>query len=144
MEKRIITFGTFDLFHIGHLNILRRAKELGQHLTVGVSSDALNFLKKKRYPVYPETHRMEIVRSIRFVDDVFLEESLERKRDYIRDHQADMLVMGDDWQKQFDFCSDLCEVVYLERTPIISSTEIKIVCQNTQNALSPQKRWDML
>lgn len=130
MNKRVITFGTFDLFHIGHLNILKRAKAMGTHLIVGVSSDHLNYAKKKIYPVYPIEHRLEIIRSIRYVDEAFVEESLEQKRDYILTHKADILVMGNDWLGKFDEFKDICEVVYLERTPIISSSEIKIVCQH--------------
>ncbi|OGV46882.1 MAG: glycerol-3-phosphate cytidylyltransferase [Lentisphaerae bacterium GWF2_57_35] len=127
--KRIITFGTFDLFHIGHVEILRRAKELGSVLIVGVSSDALNFSKKKIYPVYPLADRLDIVRSVRYVDEVFVEESLELKREYLLSHRADVLVMGNDWAGRFDEFKDVCEVVYLSRTPFVSSSEIKIVCQ---------------
>ena len=125
--KTVITFGTFDLFHIGHLNILRRAKQLGDRLIVGVSTDALNFSKKQKYPVYSQQERLEIVSSIIFVDGVFFEESLEKKPEYIKLFSADVLVMGDDWKGKFDFCKDLCgcEVVYLPRTEGISSTMIK-------------------
>jgi len=122
--KRVITFGTFDVLHIGHVNILERARNLGDHLTVGVSSDALNKSKKGRMPVYPQDHRMKIIRSLRFVDEVFVEESLEKKREYILEHGADILVMGDDWEGRFDELSDVCEVVYLPRTPSISTTEV--------------------
>jgi glycerol-3-phosphate cytidylyltransferase len=122
---RVITFGTFDLFHLGHLNILRRAKMLGDHLIVGVSSDELNFRKKQIYPSYPTEHRIEIVRSIRYVDEVFIEHSLEEKRAYILGHKADILVMGDDWAGRFDEFSDVCRVVYLKRTEGISSSEVK-------------------
>jgi len=122
--KRVITFGTFDVLHIGHVNILERARNLGDHLTVGVSSDALNKSKKGRMPVYPQDHRMKIIRSLRFVDEVFVEESLEKKREYILEHEADVLVMGDDWEGRFDEMSDVCEVVYLPRTPSISTTEV--------------------
>ena len=122
---RVITFGTFDLFHIGHLNILRRAKELGSHLIVGVSTDALNFSKKSYYPVYNEEDRLLIVDAIRYVDEVFYEESLEKKRDYIIQHAADILVMGDDWQGKFDFVSDVCKVVYLPRTEGISTSGLR-------------------
>jgi choline-phosphate cytidylyltransferase len=120
--KRVITFGTFDLFHLGHLSILERARELGDWLVVGVSTDELNRGKKGRPPVYSETERMRIVRALRVVDAVFPEESLERKRQYIRDYQADILVMGDDWTGRFDDLRDVCSVVYLPRTPSISTT----------------------
>jgi glycerol-3-phosphate cytidylyltransferase len=122
---RVITFGTYDLLHIGHVRIIQRAAELGDHLIVGVSSDALNFSKKGKYPVYNEADRMEIVRGLRGVDEVFLEESLELKREYIVAARADILVMGDDWVGKFDWCGDVCKVVYLPRTPEISTTEIK-------------------
>ena len=124
MSKRVITFGTFDLFHIGHLNILKRAKEYGDFLIVGISTDALNFQKKQKKPIYCQSSRMEIIRSICYVDDVFYEESLDLKRQYILDHKADVLVMGDDWKGKFDFCNDICEVIYLSRTPSISTTEV--------------------
>ncbi|EJL93774.1 cytidyltransferase-related enzyme [Pantoea sp. GM01] len=122
--KIIITFGTFDVFHVGHLNILRRAKMLGDRLIVGVSSDALNFHKKARYPIYEESDRLSIIASMKYVDEVFLEESLELKPDYIKHYNADILVMGDDWKGKFDHFSSLAEVVYLERTPSISTTSL--------------------
>ncbi len=121
---RVITFGTFDVFHIGHVNMLVRAAEMGDHLTVGVSSDALNFSKKGRYPVYREEHRMAIVKSLACVDEVFVEESLELKGQYIKDHAADVLVMGDDWAGKFDHWGELCDVVYLPRTAEVSTTDI--------------------
>ncbi len=120
----VITFGTFDILHIGHINILRRARAMGDRLVVGVSSDELNFAKKGRYPVYPQAERCELVGVVRYVDEVFLEESLERKREYIERYRADVLVMGDDWQGRFDGFSDICRVVYLPRTPSISTTSI--------------------
>lgn len=122
--KTVITFGTFDVFHIGHLNILRRAAELGDRLVVGVSSDALNFSKKSRNTVYPQSERMEIVAAIDCVDAVFLEESLELKADYVQEFNADVLVMGDDWAGQFDYLSNLCDVVYLPRTSGVSTSDI--------------------
>jgi len=130
---RVITFGTFDLFHVGHLRLLQRAKELGTWLVVGVSSDELNYEKKGKYPAAPIEHRMEIIRSIRYVDEVFVEESLEEKRRYIIEYRADVLVMGDDWSGQFDHVSDLCRVVYLPRTPGISTTEIKDQIRHAQS-----------
>ncbi len=140
--KRVVTFGTFDLFHIGHLHILERARALGDVLVVGVSSDELNFSKKGRYPVYPTRHRIEIVQALRCVDEVFTEESLEQKREYLLHHCADILVMGDDWSGRFDEFMDICEVVYLPRTPVISSSEIKVVCQYGRDDL--KARWDTL
>lgn len=122
--KRVLTFGTFDLFHIGHLQILKRAKALGTYLIVGISTDALNFSKKQRNPVCSQEHRMEIIKELKCVDKVFYEKSLELKRQYIIDTNADILVMGDDWQGRFDEFNDICEVIYLPRTPSISTTEI--------------------
>ena len=119
---RVITFGTFDLFHVGHLRILKRAKELGTHLTVGISSDSLNVNKKTKMPIIPQDQRMEIVKNMAYVDDVFYEESMDLKRQYIVDHRADILVMGDDWKGKFDYLNDVCEVVYLPRTQDISTS----------------------
>jgi len=123
-ERTVITFGTFDVFHVGHIRVLQRAAALGDRLVVGVSADALNIAKKGRAPVYTQDERMEIVASLRVVDEVFVEESLEQKRDYIVEHGADVLVMGDDWEGKFDWVSDVCEVVYLPRTPSVSTTGI--------------------
>jgi glycerol-3-phosphate cytidylyltransferase len=122
--KTVITFGTFDVFHSGHVNILRRSREMGDRLVVGISSDQLNFSKKGRNPVYPLRSRMNILHAIRYVDQVFVEESLDLKREYIIEHQADILVMGDDWKGKFEEFKDICEVKYLPRTPSISTTEI--------------------
>ncbi len=120
----VITFGTFDILHIGHIRILSRARAFGDRLVVGVSTDALNFSKKGRNPVYPETERLEIVKSLRHVDDAFLEESLDLKGDYIQQQRADVLVMGDDWRGKFDHFSHLCRVEYLPRTVGISTTDL--------------------
>lgn len=122
--KTIITFGTFDIFHVGHIAILQRAKALGDRLVVGVSSDRLNLQKKQRNPIYSESERIAILRNIKDVDDVFLEESLEEKAEYIQNYRADILAMGDDWEGHFDHFRDICEVVYFPRTPSISTTEI--------------------
>ena len=123
--KTGITFGTYDLLHIGHIHLLERARALCDRLVVGVSSDALNIRKKAQPPVYSEDERMKIIASLRFVDHVFLEESLELKRAYVQQHGAHLLVMGDDWAGRFDFCQDLCEVIYLPRTPNVSTTQVK-------------------
>ena len=120
----VITFGTFDVLHVGHVRVLNRAAELGDRLVVGVSSDALNFAKKDRNPVFTQDERLEIVSNIKVVDAVFVEESLELKRQYVTEHSADVLVMGDDWAGKFDFLSDICKVVYLPRTPSVSTTAI--------------------
>ena len=128
--KRVITFGTFDIVHVGHINILERAKSLGDYLIVGISSDALNMLKKGRAPVYSESDRVKIISSLRCVDEIFIEHSLELKGDYIKEHDADLLVMGDDWAGKFDNFKTLCDVKYLTRTPSISTTEIIEVVRN--------------
>lgn len=122
--KKVITFGTFDVFHAGHVKILERAKSLGDFLIVGISSDELNKSKKDRYPIYSQADRIHIVESLRCVDTVFVEESLELKAQYIKMFDADILVMGDDWKGKFDHFGDICEVTYFERTPSISTTEI--------------------
>lgn len=120
----VITFGTFDVFHIGHLAVLERAAALGGRLVVGVSSDALNLGKKGRQPVFPQEERLAIVAALRCVDAVFVEESLELKSSYIREHGASTLVMGDDWAGKFDDMQEFCRVVYLSRTPAVSTTAI--------------------
>ena len=122
--KRVITFGTFDLFHIGHLNILERAKNQGDYLIVGVSSDQLNFSKKQKYPICSEENRLNNLSTLRFVDEVFVEDSLELKGEYIEKYEADVLVMGDDWVGKFDEYKRVCDVVYLDRTPSISTTKL--------------------
>lgn len=124
--KNVITFGTFDLFHYGHLRILERAASLGDKLIVGVSSDSLNFAKKHRYPIYSEQERLNIISSLKCVSCVFLEEALELKRDYLLKYQANILVMGDDWKGKFDFLNqEGVNVIYLPRTPEISTSKIK-------------------
>jgi glycerol-3-phosphate cytidylyltransferase len=126
MEKMrtIITFGTYDLLHVGHIRLLSRARELGDRLVVGVSSDQLNFSKKNKYPEFSQQERMEIISMIKGVDQVFLEESLELKASYLKEYEADVLVMGDDWSGKFDHLSTICKVAYLPRTPSISTTAI--------------------
>ncbi len=121
---RVITFGTFDVFHIGHLRILERARLFGDYLIVGVSTDQLNFDKKQRFPIYTQLEREEIISSLRCVDEVFFEESLAMKREYINKYHADILVMGDDWAGKFDEFKDICSVKYLARTPSISTTAV--------------------
>ena len=123
-KRRVITFGTFDVLHMGHVNILKRAKKEGDTLIVGISSDELNFSKKQRNPVYSYKHRKKLIKSIKYVDKVFKEQSLDLKAEYIIKYKADVLVMGDDWQDKFDHLKELCEVIYLPRTPSVSTTEI--------------------
>lgn len=133
MPKTILTYGTFDLFHIGHLRLLERLRAMGDHLVVGVSSDEFNTQKGKK-TVVPFADRLEIVRSLRCVDLAFAEHSWTQKPEDIAKHQVTVLGMGDDWQGKFDDLSSLCEVVYLPRTEGISSTEIR----NTLKVLAPE------
>merc|ERR1712159_831957 len=125
-QRTVITFGTYDLFHFGHLRILERSAERGTRLVVGVSSDALNYKKKQVYPAIDEGQRMAIVRSLKCVDHVFLEESLELKKHYCEKYGADVLVMGDDHLNEYnEMLKDTCECEYLPRTEGVSSTAIK-------------------
>ena len=124
-KKNVITFGTYDILHIGHVKLIERAaamKGVTGKLIVGVSSDSLNFSKKNRHALFSEDDRMEIISNIKGVDEVFLEESLALKRKYIIEKEADILVMGDDWINRFDEFRDICEVIYIPRTPGISTT----------------------
>jgi len=122
--KKIITYGTFDLFHFGHLRILERAKRLGDYLIVAVSTDAFNQVKGKKC-VYPYEHRAKIVKAIRYVNEIIPETEWEQKRRDVVELDINALVMGSDWEGKFDDLKDLCEVVYLPRTPDISTTDIK-------------------
>lgn len=131
-HKTVITFGTFDVIHIGHINILERAAALGDKLIVGISSDQLNINKKGRAPIYSQNERMKIISSLKFVDKVFVEESLELKGQYLKDFKAKILVMGDDWHGKFDHFKEICEVIYLPRTPSISTTEIIEIVKNVK------------
>lgn len=119
-----ITYGTYDLFHIGHLRLLERSRELCDHLVVGVSTDEFNAVKGKRTAV-PFEDRAEIVRALRCVDQVIPEQTWDQKVHDIREHGVDVLVMGDDWKGEFDYLSKHCQVVYLPRTPGISTTELR-------------------
>jgi len=122
--KKVITYGTFDLFHIGHLNVLQRAKSDMDYLVVAVSTDEFNEGKGKK-TIIPFEQRMEIVKNIKCVDEVIAENSWSQKEDDIRKYNIDRFVIGDDWKGKFDELSKLCEVVYLTRTENISSTSLK-------------------
>ncbi len=122
--KKVITYGTFDLLHWGHINILKGAKELGDYLIVAISTDEFNLLKsKKAYHNYE--NRKLILEAIRYVDEVIPENTWEQKIDDIKKHDVDLFVMGDDWKGKFDYLQDYCEVKYLPRTIGISTTKIK-------------------
>lgn len=122
--KTVITYGTFDIFHAGHARILKRARELGDRLLVGVSTDEFNSEKGKK-SVFSYEERAEIVGSIRWVDGVFPESAWDQKRRDVITYGADIMVMGGDWEGKFDALNDLVNVVYLPRTPNISTTDVK-------------------
>lgn len=122
--KTVITYGTFDVFHIGHLSLLERAKCLGDKLIVAVSTDEFNLLKGKR-SFMPYAHRSQIVAAIKFVDHVIPENSWEQKIFDIQEYQVDLFCMGDDWLGKFDFLRNYCEVQYLPRTEGVDSTTIR-------------------
>ncbi|KMJ59031.1 glycerol-3-phosphate cytidylyltransferase [Bacillus sp. LL01] len=122
--RKILTYGTFDLLHWGHINLLKRSKELGDHLTVAISTDSFNKLKnKKSYHSYE--NRKMILESIRYVDKVIPEETWDQKIQDVINNDVDIFVMGDDWEGHFDFLKDYCQVIYLPRTEGISTTKIK-------------------
>ena len=122
--RKVITYGTYDLLHVGHINLLRRAKELGDYLIVGLSTDEFNAEKhKEAYHSYED--RKVILESIKYVDEVIPENCWEQKIDDVVRNGADVFVMGDDWKGKFDFLKDYCEVIYLPRTVGISTTKIK-------------------
>ena len=122
--KKVITYGTFDLLHTGHINILRRAKALGDYLIVAVSTDEFNTLKhKEAYHSFEE--RKKILEAIRYVDEVIGENNWNQKIEDVKKYDIDTFVMGNDWEGEFDFLKEYCEVVYLPRTSGISTTKIK-------------------
>ena len=122
--KTIITYGTFDLFHVGHVRILRRLRALGDRLVVGVSTDAFNSAKGKK-SVVPYEQRVEILLACRYVDEVFPEESWDQKPNDIKRFGADVFAMGSDWTNKFDDLNSYCEVLYLPRTEGVSTTELR-------------------
>lgn len=126
METTVITYGTYDLFHIGHLRMFTRLRELGDRLVVGVSTDEFNLVKGKT-PIIPFEQRIEIVRALKVVDEAFAEERWDQKRHDFATYGADIFGMGDDWEGQFDHLSDAVKVVYLPRTTGISTSETKRV-----------------
>ncbi len=136
--KRVITYGTFDLLHYGHINLLKRARALGDYLIVAVSTDEFNSQKKNKTCFFSYGERRAMVEAIRYVDLVIPEDSWEQKNRDIREYRADVFVMGDDWKGKFDFLrKEGIEVVYLPRTPEISSTEIK----NALGRGSEREKW---
>lgn len=124
--KRVITYGTYDLLHYGHINLLRRAKALGDYLIVALSTDEFNWNEKGKKCYFSYEVRKQMLEAIRYVDEVIPEENWEQKRTDIHKHNVDIFVMGDDWAGKFDFLKEEgAEVVYLPRTPEISTTQIK-------------------
>ncbi len=123
--KRVITYGTFDLLHYGHINLLRRAKEQGDYLIVALSTDEFNCNEKHKTTYFPYEIRKQLLEAIRYVDLVIPEESWDQKISDVKEFRVDTFVMGDDWEGKFDFLKPYCEVVYLPRTPEISTTQIK-------------------
>ncbi|WP_040207120.1 glycerol-3-phosphate cytidylyltransferase [Neobacillus jeddahensis] len=122
--KKVLTYGTFDLLHRGHIQLLKRARDLGDHLTVGLSSDEFNVLKNKK-SYYSFEHRKVILEAVRYVDIVIPEMNWDQKINDVLQNNIDIFVMGDDWEGHFDFLQEYCEVIYLPRTVGVSSTKIK-------------------
>lgn len=123
--KRVITYGTFDLIHYGHINLLKRAKALGDYLVVAISTDEFNKSEKNKLSYFSYEERKNLVESIRYVDLVIPEKNWDQKREDILNYKIDTFVIGNDWEGKFDFLNDICKVIYLPRTPEISSTKIK-------------------
>lgn len=123
--KKVITYGTFDLLHYGHVNLLERAKKLGDYLIVVLSSDEFNWEEKQKKCYFTYEERKRLLEAIRYVDLVIPENCWEQKISDVKEYKVDTFVMGDDWEGKFDFLKEYCEVVYLPRTPEISTTQIK-------------------
>lgn len=123
--KRVITYGTFDLLHYGHIQLLKRAKALGDYLIVVLSTDEFNWNEKQKKCYFSYEIRKQLLEAIRYVDLVIPENNWEQKLTDVKEYHVDTFVMGDDWTGKFDFLKEYCEVVYLPRTPEISTTQIK-------------------
>lgn len=123
--KRVLTYGTFDMLHYGHINLLRRAKSLGDYLIVALSTDEFNWNSKHKTSYFSYVERKAMLEAIRYVDLVIPEENWEQKMTDVDKYDVDIFVMGDDWEGKFDFLKEKCEVVYLPRTPEISSSKVK-------------------
>lgn len=122
--RKILTYGTYDLLHFGHINLLKRAKDLGDYLIVGLSTDEFNQAKQKK-SYFSFEKRMYMLESVKYVDQVIEEKNWEQKIEDIKKYNIDVFVMGDDWKGKFDYLKDYCEVIYLPRTEGVSTTEIK-------------------
>lgn len=123
--KRVLTYGTFDVFHYGHLWYLKQAKTLGDYLIVGISNDEFNEEKKGKKAYFPYEIRKQIIDSIKYVDETFEQKSFEQKKDDIIKYQIDILVSSKEWEGKFDYLREYCEVIYLDRDIPYSSTKIK-------------------
>ena len=125
--KRVITYGTFDLLHYGHINLLRRAKELGDYLVVALSTDEFNWNEKRKKCYFPYEERKRMLEAIRYVDLVIPEENWEQKASDVEKYNVDVVVMGGDWagSDRFEYLKEYCDVVYLDRTEGISTTDVK-------------------
>ncbi len=123
--KKVITYGTFDLLHYGHINLLKRARELGDYLIVALSTDEFNKNEKGKDSYFSYEERRALLSAIKYVDMVIPEESWEQKLTDVEKYGVDVFVIGDDWEGKFDFLSEKCRVVYLPRTPEISSSRIR-------------------
>lgn len=123
--KKVITYGTFDLLHYGHIELLRRAKQYGDYLIVALSTDEFNLKSKNKKCYFTYEQRKTLLEAIRFVDLVIPEENWEQKVRDVKEFRVDTFVMGNDWEGKFDFLKEYCDVVYLPRTPEISTTQIK-------------------
>ena len=123
--KKIITYGTFDLLHYGHINLLQRAKEMGDYLIVALSTDEFNSVEKNKITYFSYEERKRLLEAIRYVDLVIPENSWEQKISDVKEFRIDTYVIGDDWKGKFDFLKEYCDVIYLERTPEISTSKIK-------------------
>lgn len=132
--KKVLTYGTYDLLHKGHINLLRRAKELGDYLIVGLSTDEFNKIKNKE-AFYNFEDRKLILESIKYVDLVIPENNWEQKIDDIKKYKVDIFTIGDDWKGKFDFLKAYCNVIYLSRTKGLSTTKVKETLRNGNSTL---------
>lgn len=131
--KKVITYGTFDLLHYGHINLLRRAKAMGDYLIVALSTDEFNWNMKGKKCYFSYEQRKQLLEAVRYVDLVIPENSWEQKISDVHEFKVDTFVIGDDWKGKFDFLQDHCQVVYLPRTPEISTTQIKQQLGGSEN-----------
>ena len=132
--KKIITYGTFDLLHYGHINLLKRAKALGDYLIVALSTDEFNWNQKQKKCYFSYEKRKQLLEAVRYVDLVIPEENWDQKRTDVKEYHVDTFVMGDDWKGKFDFLKPYCEVVYLPRTLDVSSTKTKQYLKEKKSA----------